>query len=319
MLHPCSIPPTLNSAVDDECLSYITDSYVFIERLGADAGQVGIVVKLSRKHEIIAAKLMGMTPDSILDVSISCEFEKLRIQTPIFLHTFGWLRCVDYPVEWRTLIGSEPGNLDKSDGVLIQVMELASETFNVPLSMNEFDDLLFILLHGLYTANNELGFKHNDIHFDQILLQPRPPTSGPIVLEYKGDSRVFNTRFVPKLIDYGMSSTTKNYNKQDIETNDASDLLYVFQRKLQQLVSRGIVLREDLFEFKQFTRRHGKSTIETILDDTYFNGQSENVGQSVSKCIGCYSTATQQLKYNDSITFCDNDCDMRFNTILDIL
>lgn len=320
MLHPCSELPTLESPFDAECLTYIEESYVFIERLGADDGQMGIVVKLSRKHEVVAAKIMGMAQDSIFDISISCEFEKLRRMTPIFLHTFGWLYCTEYPRDWRALIGTEPKNLNTTNGVLIQVMELASQSFSVPLIMSEFDDILFILLHGLYIANTSLGFKHNDIHAGQILLQPRPQNSDPIELSYKNVIYSFNTRFVPKLIDYGMSSTTKHFSHQAIQTNDADDLLYTFQLKLSQLVDMKIVEKYNLTEFKQFARKHRGSTIEEILDDTYFNGYQENVGSRVKeKCIGCFSTATQQLATRDSVTFCNNGCDVRFESLFNLL
>jgi len=139
---------------------------------------------------------------------------------------------------------------------------LVSEFFNKSISFTEFikeeqsikdiNDILFQIILSLVIANKTLKFKHNDLHTDNILIQPNN-----CILHYTLNNKdiYLEPRYIARIIDYGFSECVYNRkhikpNLEDYEDKSSMSDLQNF-RKLEDLFSPYI---STLMELKYFDK-----------------------------------------------------------------
>jgi hypothetical protein len=212
MLFPCSNTPSVVTKADARLQAALLKHFILVEEI--DRGATSIVVELNlplgtdEQKTLAAAKIMALSEDSLRDLVIACQLNALRNYTPLFIHTFGWFLLNGIPSDWRDKIEDYPDSFEK-DTLLCQVMDKEGKSFassNAVFSELEFKSILFVLLHGIQMARQTLAFVHGDLTGRQVLLAVAKTEQ----LTLNTDTQVMviaHGRFLPKLIDFGMSYT----------------------------------------------------------------------------------------------------------------
>ena len=199
------------------------------------------------------------------------------------------------------------------------------------MDLEEYRVMLFLLMHGLWLARIRYGFKHNDIHQGQVLFQTCKPNTPITVSVAENNYTLVCQRFVPKLIDFGLSTTSSSsyssyssseeYSKSDddmfdkgeeIEDDDLRNLFYMFEQRME---------KDGL---QPFVPQKGNTTLEDILvKDALFksirNNNSTSIKNSVClMCDVCSSVATHEWEHK-GIRFCGDACASQWSDISKIL
>lgn len=344
-LHSCKETPTLDTPEDEGWEEFLVGNYTFIKRLGIlseteVAGSSGIAMELLSSSGTVVAKLMGMDKDharySINDVTVGCKLNKIRDKTPIFIETFGWLRCPTYPDAWKRRAGREPPEYNEKNGILIEFISHAPQAFSdmdILFSLEEYIELTIILLHGLMIADKAFEFKHNDIHLEQILLSAKAPGTGPTSVEIDGKVYNFKVQFDPILIDYGHSLAKGTAFGTPNKTKDISDLLTTIQQRMfRQIGNEGHMTDDDIENrgaqaFKKFSNRHRATRYASdALKDSFiteflkrriksinfpivrYMNESSPLLVKMNTCLVCNKPASLRCKGCKSVFYCNSEC-----------
>lgn len=216
-MRPCSESPTLDEAPVDE----LDASYTFIQVLGK--GSEGLVVEVQdEKHRRLAVKIVPLTTQSIQEVNTQCLLTDLNKKTKIFAHAYGWQVHASIPLQWKQFLKQE----EVEEGTLLFIfMEKTIENWTnsdkLRIQSMERKAIVFLILHGLYWARKELEFDHSDLHDENIMLQMNT-SQNPLKLKIDENEFVLpgDIRFIPKLIDFGFSTT--KFTVKDEEEEEAS-------------------------------------------------------------------------------------------------
>ena len=111
------------------------------------------------------------------------------------------------------------------------------------LSKKDLDNVILQVILSLVIANREIGFKHNDLHVGNILVQPLRGCS----LRYKLGSRsiTLKSNYIARIIDFGLSecfykgSSVVPQNEMLEEKRSMTDFS-MFRRQVTDLVSEEI-------------------------------------------------------------------------------
>ncbi|MBX9637207.1 MAG: hypothetical protein K2Q45_06620 [Nitrosomonas sp.] len=326
--------------------------FVFIKRLGK--GEMSVIARLDSTDDIaqqIVVKIMPLDVNARQDLSIACQLNNLHNATPVFIQTWGWLACHEIPREWKQYMFALPTGVDWSLPVLIfQVMDYSPESWsdkNTTLLADEYEAMLFLLLHGLYVARKELGsFSHNDIHEGQVLLQPCKPNT-EITCMVEGVSMIVQCkRFVPKLIDFGLASskslpfsTTSDEDDYSgssdsdddmfessstmTDSSDVKDLLTIFETRMRRDKIKPMVQRSDFMLDAQISDPSDyKAIANVLLKDARFKKVVQKatfvaekaVGVNEKMCMVCASPA-EYVWPKSRFYFCNARCANKWENI----
>lgn len=312
-MHSCSEPPTKSAREDKDCLSLLTSTYAFIHRIGdKETVTASVVFKLSQETQDVAVKVMPLDDAAVNDVRIACLLNGMSEQTPIFVRTFGWIKCQTIP--WQYKNAPRAFNQKKKNAMyLFQVMAFSSHAWTdarIELSMEEYRTMLFLLMHGLWIAREKTGFRHNDIHQGQVLFQTCKPGTPITVTMGENSYTIKCERFVPKLIDFGLASTGEQ-EKEDfssdsddmfekeqgtIDDDDIRNLVYMFEERMKQDGLEPFLLRYTTMD-------------EILMRDPIFDNIRKGPRQPVNSrlCDVCSSVAKHAWGGCD-IVFCGESC-----------
>lgn len=328
-MHPCSKTPSLKGAEDAGCLETLTSTFSFIYRIGdKETASASLVFKLSQKSEHIAIKVIPLREESDLkDIKIACLLNGLLDENPIFVRTFGWIKCKQIPRLWLEGLNMKedvPEGFTFKKGkenYIFQIMDFTSYAWTdkkIRIGLEEYRVMLFLLLHGLWLANTRFGFKHNDIHQGQILFQTCKPNTTVSVSMGENDYTIECQRFVPKLIDFGLSSLGSDSDEESSGDDDSmfesevdgdlAGILYTFEERMKQ---------DGLKPFK-FPPVHTLTMEDVLLKDPVFMSlRNRRVGKIESKffCDVCSSQNAQVKWENSNVKFCDEECAYKWNEI----
>lgn len=336
-IHGCDeLPKDTPIQQDADCLERIQDTYLAANWTGE--GMYGMALRL------VTCKMGGRSQDLIVKVGmidetelrIGCELNALYELTPVFPHTFGWLVCHEIPDKWlRTMTLEQLESVkiwDKPPLLFIFVQPVDEKWVDFPLRGvdHAYRTSLFILLHGLWVARTRLGFQHNDLHGDNLMLQPQiSRRREPVRLQYNQTEVLIDTELVPRIIDYGRSETTKNRQEGYACKNDIRFLReeFTFRLKDDSEKYEGVVDERQAFfrliaspEWRvaedEYTER-GPDIILPILQNAYF--QIPEIVQrsmkrplvSIERCFSCCaSNPGHQIQHNQTSPkyFCNAQC-----------
>lgn len=285
-LHDCSEPILLTSS-DTDCLSTLANTYRFISVLGS--GVEGTAIKINKDQRFFAIKI-SKAQDSRRSLKMACKLNDLKDYTGIFVYTYGWLVCNNIPNDWLRFMEKE-----KEEGLLLfTVMEISALKWSdVILTKEELVICFLILMHGFYIAKSKIGFAHNDLHAGNVLLQTIPYKESEIYLEvYPG--LVFKitgeqTRFVPKIIDFGMAVSKVP------ENDDLSDLKFLFARETNVLDS----ISDNVSDVENF-------------ENHMFEKYRTESRKRTKTCFTCSSVAQYEREEDGRFTFCSQACSNLF-------
>lgn len=284
-MRPCSDTPTFEDVPSSSSLR----EYTFVKIAGS--GTQGIVIEVDKKGTRVAVKIVPLTERSIEEVKTQCLLTDLREKTRLFAHAFGWQIRNGIPSHWERF-------LKKYGRVLLIFMEKTIENWSNAASLlilpNERKAILFLILHGMYWGRKLLNFDHSDLHSENIMLQHNY-SEKPIKVSIENQQFVLpaKLRFIPKLIDFGYSTTkfTKTYEESESEdddlfasssnsSTDVSSLKFIFP-ELESIIEKG----DHAFE-------------RALLSD-YFSEYRRicNVCNAKAHFLGC-----------DEMLYCSNKC-----------
>ena len=337
----CSVVPSENEPPSPACVQFLLDNYVFIKRIGK--GEMSVIARLDSTTPLvqqIVVKIMPLDVNARQDLSIACQLNSLAKETPVFVHTWGWIACGEIPADWKRFMFALPMGVDWSLPTFIyQVMDYAPESWadkGTSFLAEEYESMLFLLLHGLYTARKELGsFSHNDIHEGQVLLQPCKPKT-VITCRVEGNLlEVVCERFVPKLIDFGMasskshpySSSSSSSDEENVDdddddmfessssisdSSDVKDLLILFETRMRKDKVKTFK-RSKWMEEALISQPEDYNVIaKVLLNDFKMKKGKEMIGR---RCMVCAEANANYVWKGTDIYFCGLACEGKRSVI----
>lgn len=253
-IHDCSELPSLTDlAPDANCLEVLASDFKSWKWRGA--GQYGFVLETMTgygnpmKTEALVVKISEV---NAVELRVACELNSMITETPIFPHVYGWLICPKVPEDWLSFLRVK----DRNHMILLRPPPVFMFTFVQPVK-DKWDDILlpvdngyrvslFFLLHGLYVARRMIGFNHGDIHSGNVMVEyHREETT--TALRYGGGGDQYDaevrSRYVPRLIDYGRSTTTV-HNEQE-GASDLKQLRKMFDDRLDYDIEENLLGADD--------------------------------------------------------------------------
>jgi len=252
-MHNCSDLPDItkqNLEKDEKCAKLFRKHYIYndpVEVLGK--GSIATVFNVYSKTDInkqIAVKILPYGPDldklSNKELGIACELNSLRELSPIFVYTMGYIVCSAVPNEWKRKMDvykDEPLYLYMfmhKPQVSFDERDKDTRDYKVA-SLDEREyaiSLLFILLHGIYVGRKLFEFVHHDIHAKNVMFAYTEDDHQPFKLSVENVEHnvSFIPHYVPKLIDFGRSST-KTYVDERSQNlgNDVETIFNLFNKR----------------------------------------------------------------------------------------
>jgi serine/threonine protein kinase len=229
-LNPCSVLPSTESVVNEECLTKMSQYYAFGKRLGS--GLHALTISVVRENHQVAIKMLRKNYEAVKEIHILCKINEVRFYTPILGETYGWAMCHAIPGDWLKYIKDNFGNAQylknhKKDYVFI-AMEMNSHRLE-ELEYTEEDLIMmfFLLLHGIAVMRSGFPFfRHRDIHPGNVMIKLITPSG--LIWHTLADTNVYiNNKFhvtlkhlqrIPRLIDFGEARFRKEPEPLDDET-----------------------------------------------------------------------------------------------------
>jgi hypothetical protein len=257
-IHDCSeLPQLSNLEKDTDCLDRIAASFQFLKWRGN--GQYGFAIETIAvygsppKKEKLIVKIGDV---NVNEIRVACELNGLMEETPVFAHTYGWVVCHVIPRQWeRFLLAAQPNHelLKNPPPVFLFtfVQPIDEKWDEILLNLdNSYRVTLFFLLHGLYVAKKQLGFNHGDIHAGNIMVEYFMTASNS-TLRYGQYEATVTSKFVPRFIDYGRSTTTTHAKNEG--ASDLRQLRKTYDERLEYDLDNGLPgAQDEAIEFNRF-------------------------------------------------------------------
>jgi hypothetical protein len=274
-IHDCSELPSLkNIGFDADCLDRISAAFKSWKWKGS--GQYGFVIETMTaygkpvKTESLVVKISAINTS---ELRVACELNSLTGETPVFPHTYGWVVCSKIPDDWLSLLKIHNRNHAILTNhfpqyFLFTFVQPAKEKWDeVTLAANNgYRVSLFFLLHGLYVARHRIGFNHGDIHSGNVMTEYHMEEA-TTTLRYGQYEAEVTTRYVPRLIDYGRSSTQKHNEQKG--ASDLKQLRKMFDERLEYDMDQGLLGADDeAIAFNQFVASVKWREVEESVDDS---------------------------------------------------
>ncbi len=351
--------PNKRISIDANTLEDFSKTFDLLIVLGK--GRSGIVCGTTEEH--MALKIMcyqsidddgnPFSDSEENEMSILCLLNELVDTAYIFPRVYGWMIMSTIPKRWIIrLYNVVNDNMKMSYVEKMPFLCIAMEKFDYDikdkrtlLNDNDIRCILFMLLYGIACARKHLGhFRHRDIHEGNIMLSS-VSTESEFQFEYTPYTMT-NIRFVPKLIDYGLSRKSPEPMKWHDEADENEDKPFLdfyktkYPPRNDLIRLRGLILSlyeernlnaDEAHVFLTDTKyndilllaRNEYETIFDILSDSFF--KIENITsrkrskfeatQPTEKCITCYSSSPGLLyDTNATFQFCNEQCASKFET-----
>lgn len=145
--------------------------------------------------------------DLFHELAVGLALNKLRAEVPYFMYVWGGFYC-ERPKNTQLSCHSE--DKDKITTLalfeLIYGKELDEWMKSGEMTPNECIEVVLQVAYAIYLAQKNFKFMHFDLHGGNVLVRKLPQK---VTFELKltnGDIIKIKTKFIPQLIDYGMSS-----------------------------------------------------------------------------------------------------------------
>lgn len=209
-IHTCNDTPDITDIYNSECLELFNTQYYFVRQIG-DFSAYGIVYEIKNYHsgERLALKVTALNKYSISELHIICNILKNIIQpeyTPCFIDIKNWFLCSSPPTNWEVKHISPILRNSWHSTLLYFTMSLADTTLQnlmIPITPYDIICITFELYYALAVARYKLGFFHEDIKADNILIK-----TVNYERRYKIGSNMYyiNSPYLPLFSDFGTSS-----------------------------------------------------------------------------------------------------------------
>ena len=330
-LHQChELTEEAITVYDQQVLEKITTEFKFGKYLGA--GRIGHVFMLHLGPEMLAMKVMPCNAASEQEIRTSCLLNSLKDETGIFVYTFGWLSCSEFPKHLLEFI--QPEKQPSSDLQHIYMFSgyvlFAWNDADFRYSDTDYRIFFFLLLHGIYIGRKNLQFFHHDIYDGNIMLHSLPANEKIHVATSTMQYEVLNARYAPKLIDYGESNarpiSTNNKNKYKVsDLRMLSDEFFRMMGAQKNIEARRAFLK--LINSSEFKIASEKDASEYIgigdlLNHEYFNipeiKRIEKQRMPLERCLSCTTPANVAYQ-NTGLNFCSTTCAKKSEKIISFL
>lgn len=310
------IPKTSN------CTDNLESQYTVIKTLGT--GDQGVVFQVVNNKTLkhFAVKVAKSDLFAVRGINIACHLNSINKQTPIFSKTIGWFPCKTTlrKFKWVTDLQLKQKDIPQSTDPYIFTMIERNEYkwIGDDIVVDDevgFKSALFLLLHGLYVARKEFAFGHNDIHKDQLMLQPNPNRSVHVNIEDE-TFRVNTGRFIPKLIDFDLSQINNDSRLVDSTTDLNDDIVQIesiFNKKSPKNKEFKQLLKSSEWTNMKNATRFDYDEIVDVLYHPYFDSilQQETIDPIEYRCSRCAQPAAYNM-YGTEWSFCDEICSKLF-------
>jgi serine/threonine protein kinase len=265
------------------------------------------VLPYGKKLETLSNKELG----------IACELNDLSKLSPIFVKTLGYIVCNKIPEEWKEQMFYQDESL-----YIMMFMHKPQAEFAVSGGMpgaykvmgfgtrDMAISLLFVLLHGIYIGRKFLQFVHHDIHEGNVMFSGslrKDPTHFHLKVEDSMYRVEFVKNWVPKLIDFGKSSTLKHPDERAKNTGtDVKTVFRLFKKRID--LQKAINLDEEVNNKELLESKCDDSQIlaDFLQNDKLFTRAStiekmvkrRKVEEEIDACVVC-GAGPVQLEYNN--------------------
>jgi len=239
-MYKCSDISKLNNSPIEECENVISKIYKF-NKIISLSGTTGIVLEIedSDKNKY-ALKISNYREDTIREIKIGCELSYLiQLQyTDLFVTPIYWSNCIGSIYDISKASNADDfedqiDNVSVSTNSALIIMPLASYDFThmvneKSLTVNEFISIMFELLYSLIISRKILGFSHNDLRADNILIKE---VDENISRTYKINNYQFyiSSKYIPYITDYN----TSTLSNEKINSTDFFAIISLFKTYLK--------------------------------------------------------------------------------------
>lgn len=132
----------------------------------------------------------------------------LRAEVPNFMYTYGYHECGDYQTKEGKMI--RWCNSDIPDRGYLYLEKVNGITLDEFLKQHreetpEFAEVMLQLINALYIADAQYGFRHNDLHGQNIIVRELEEAIN-IPFTVLGQTQFIHSRWIPQIIDFGVST-----------------------------------------------------------------------------------------------------------------
>ena len=176
------------------------------------------------------------------------------------------------------------------------------------LSLQEVKAIFLVLLHGLWVAKRELGFSHEDLNTENIMLIRRDARKGHLVL-VDTNITIENMYWYPKIIDFGLSKTKDVSSGKDL-IDIKSIFMGLWKNEFETILSdKSYERATNNYKSIPDIWASFRKWFETKEDDQQLKITFSPSEERINTCYLCSNPA--KLKYNNTVdkyTFCGERC-----------
>lgn len=335
-LHSCQDLQKVESPANDkECLNILLEytgvsllgsgqcSNVVLELARPDTNSVA--VKILRRDRVGANEIRTMCKvNDLIAIEPSVNSETMSSDTNsngMFCQTFGYISCGEPPERWRDVIPDYNGK-DYAENYFIVTelgngMPFSKITYRGNNAVINLKSFLFELFFGLAQAFTATGFRHNDLHGNNVLVTKHWTNSR----NYTVNDMSFEIRHqldYPKIIDYGLSTFIPNANHVLFDVSRILQSCRYNYRNQNDTIVNWI---DNLSgEIRDMTSYSDVLTSKYFADLQHAQEPAAKRQNQNANCHICRGIATREYQHAPSYKFCDsNVCVRQMGPIAQIL
>ncbi len=279
----------------------------FFDPVEIGRGTYGVVFKMTHiaSEYTFALKIMKNNEQSRNEVKQTCKLSSINDLCYIFPFFIGWTFALALPKTF--------GTFKFTDKILLATQYFENTLEDTKLSDNDNRKIIFMLIYGVAKARKQLGwFEHSDIHIGNIMLYE---TEKATVFEFPEIGKIMSAvLFVPKLIDFDVTDTTKNPNV-DYDSEFLTEIRNIIREMYVNQWTKEIV---EFVGRMLSVSKHKSNEYEnlfTVLKDPFFKNCVQDTNEIVNIngiCITCYKHAKYVYNINDRFKFCSYECEIPY-------
>jgi serine/threonine protein kinase len=187
-----------------------------------------------------------------------CQLSLISDKSYIFPNLAGWFDFKGLPFHWK--IGKY--NLKDERQLYLVYESLGSLRFEeLEYEQEQFKQIFFILLHGLYVGRKFLNLNHGSLISNDIMFRRQNP---PITKDFNIEGKRFiieNVEYVPVIVDFGYPTATMNQVRESSDLRDLERIFPMFQR----------LFRSKKWQIARDSYSDNYQVIVKILQSRYFS------------------------------------------------
>lgn len=268
-------------------------------------------------HKVLAMKTTDNN-NTKYESFIGYAVNTLKSKIPNFMHTYGDISCRSDHNKVCSLTSS--GKYENKL-VIENIIGVSGSDF-IDNNVSDLDTLNILLqiVNALNVANTEIGFIHNDLHLDNIIIVRLPqPMAIPLYLP-NDEVKYINTKLLVRIIDFGLSRVEINgtvfhpfdmeyagITRDNYQYYDLIKFSLLFNRRINGKSNIISTLLGEMF-LEEYDPDLNSDKLYAILRDTSNDILLDNVLQYLEQKFPQYQELVSEVPADNAILGVCTDC-----------